>query len=472
MDELAQRVDRVPGDAEHRLVAVDAGPVVLGVVEQILGVRLARGHPHSLSFVDRFRRHFAAPLPAAHVDRQLGAGRAHPRRHVPEADAGVEHRRERARGDLAAALDRHPLTRDRLLGHPEGDELALRAARLDLAQRPGADEVGVERADPAEAARDRVPLRPDVVAVQRVADLEPQRVARAEAARRDAAGEDRVPQRRRVLGHAGELDPLLAGVAGAVDHHLDAVDPPHLPGERLAALQAEPLERARALHGEQRVVVGDVAHVRAAQLVLDEPVEVGLAVRGVDDEQVPVRVEAVGDQVVDDAAVVVREQRVLRVAGLELRDVVREQLLEELPRLRPLDLELAHVRDVEDAGVGPDRLVLGDHALVLHRHLPAGERHEPRAGFDVLLVEGRAPECLHCRDANDARVFRRAGSAAEKIRSPGGRAGASTGSLGLGSPGPADAGPERATARFSAGLVFKPLDRPRFAAEALRRARR
>jgi len=35
VDELAERVDGVPGDAEHRLVAVDARPVVLGVVLEV-----------------------------------------------------------------------------------------------------------------------------------------------------------------------------------------------------------------------------------------------------------------------------------------------------------------------------------------------------------------------------------------------------------------------------------------------------
>ena len=41
-------------------------------------------------------------------------------------------------------------------------------------------------------------------------------------------------------------------------------------------------------------------------------------------------------------------------------------------RPRALDLELAHVRDVEDAAVVADREVLGDHALVLDGHVPAG----------------------------------------------------------------------------------------------------
>ena len=108
-------------------------------------------------------------------------------------------------------------------------------------------------------------------------------------------------------------------------------------------LEAEPLERARALDGEQRILVGDVAYVGAAHLVIDEPLEVGLAVGGIDDQQVAVLAQAVDDQVVDHAALFVREQRVLGVANLELRDVIREQVLEQLLRLWALDLDLAHV---------------------------------------------------------------------------------------------------------------------------------
>src|SRR5213078_3130605 len=47
-----------------------------------------------------------------------------------------------------------------------------------------------------------------------VADLEAQRVARAQPARRDAARDDRIPQRRRVVRHARKLHALLARVAG------------------------------------------------------------------------------------------------------------------------------------------------------------------------------------------------------------------------------------------------------------------
>ena len=67
----------------------------------------------------------------------------------------------------------------------------LEVADGDVLTGPGfAGEFLVERADPGEPGRDRVSLGRDVVAVQRVADLEPQRVARSEAARRGAAFDD------------------------------------------------------------------------------------------------------------------------------------------------------------------------------------------------------------------------------------------------------------------------------------------
>ncbi len=179
--------------------------------------------------------------------------------------------------------------------------------------------------------------------MQRVTHFEPQRVACAEPARDDAAIEDRVPELSGLVGHARELDAFLTGVAGPVHHDLDPAHLAHRPGERLRAVEAEALERARALHGEQRVVVRDVAHIGSAQLVLLEPLEHGGCVRRVRNDEVPVRVEPIEDDVVDDPAVLVRDERVLRVAGLELVDVVRERRLQQVARRRPFDFELAHV---------------------------------------------------------------------------------------------------------------------------------
>ena len=63
-------------------------------------------------------------------------------------------------------------------------------------------------------------------------------------------------------------------------------------------------------------------------------------------------------------------------------------------RLRAARLDLAHVADVEDPDVAADGQVLLADALVLDRHLPAGERHQPRPGRDVTLVQRGALQGL------------------------------------------------------------------------------
>ena len=200
---------------------------------------------------------------------------------------------------------------------------------------------------------------------------------------------------------AAELDPRLARVSGARDHDLDPVELPHLVRERGSLGEPEALDRARALNRDQAVLVGGIAYLGAARLAFLEPVVDRLAVGRVDDEQVlPVR-EAVDDEVVDDPALLVGQQRVLRLSVRDLVEIVREHLLEKGVSRRPVDVDLAHVRDVERAAVGADRAMLLDDARVLDGHLVPGERHHPRAERDVARVERRALERrgLHGRDS-------------------------------------------------------------------------
>jgi hypothetical protein len=56
-------------------------------------------------------------------------------------------------------------------------------------------------------------------------------------------------------------------------------------GEGRSLRQSEPLEGARALDGDEGVVVGGIPDLTAARLTLLDPRVVGLPVRGVDDEQ-------------------------------------------------------------------------------------------------------------------------------------------------------------------------------------------
>ena len=210
----------------------------------------------------------------------------------------------------------------------------------------------------------------------------------------DGHGRALHPQLAGVLGHGHQLAALLAGVAGAVDHALDTVDLPFGKGELGRRRQAQALDCPRALHGQQRILVGDVADVGAWNLAFPQPSKICLAIGRIDDEEIAEVVEPIDDQVVDDPAAVVRQERVLRLPGLQLDEVVRQRRLQQLGRARPLDLELAHVRDVEDPGVTAHGLVLPDHPCVLNRHLPARKRNEPSAERDVAIVKRGPEQCL------------------------------------------------------------------------------
>ena len=129
--------------------------------------------------------------------------------------------RDRADGVARRQQDRAAGARDGALPPCAAPRGAARGPLgLGAPQHVGAGEVLVERADPAEARLDRVRLLRDVVAVQRVADLEPQRVARAEPAGHDAGSRLRAgrPTAARCRPPAQiSSTPGLARVAGARD---------------------------------------------------------------------------------------------------------------------------------------------------------------------------------------------------------------------------------------------------------------
>ena len=158
--------------------------------------------------------------------------------------------------------------------------------------------------------------------------------------------------------------------------------------------QAERLDQlaaARPLHGEHGERAVEVLDLDARRRVGPEPVDDLAAVGGVRDEEDLVLAADVGDEVVDHAAArLVAAQRVLRLAGADLAQVVGEPVVHEVDGAGPADDPLAEVADVED----PDRLAHGDvlleHATarVLDRHVPAAEVGELGAEGDVPVVQG------------------------------------------------------------------------------------
>src|SRR5687767_2257868 len=118
-----------------------------------------------------------------------------------------------AAGDDSAVLavhqDRVARPRDPGVGERERHELL---GWIEVAERVGAYEAGLQLAAPAETGLDRRAVLGQVVAVQVEADLEAERVPRAQP---DECGLERVPDLARAIWRDQELDPVLAGVARA-----------------------------------------------------------------------------------------------------------------------------------------------------------------------------------------------------------------------------------------------------------------
>ena len=91
------------------------------------------------------------------------------------------------------------------------------------------------------------------------------------------------------------------------------------------------------------------------------------------------RPESIDEQVVDERPFGRRQAGVLNLADLQLRRIVRGDVLDRLERALAGNLDLAHVRDVEQSGRGANRHVLGGDAGVLHRHVPAAKRDHASA---------------------------------------------------------------------------------------------
>ena len=265
-------------------------------------------------------------------------------------------RAQRAGGDLSPAEHGVALAGDALLGDERDEHLGRAVGPSDL-DRLRADEARVLLHAPAQAGLDGTARLHQVVAVQVVTDLQAQRVARAEADRDDARVQQRVPDLDGADRVDQQLHAVLAGVARAAHEHV--LDPGH--GE---AGGAEPLgqltlgevrddpARLGPLDREHRVVVQGVLEADVEGLrLLAEPRQVLFVVGRVRDRQVVVLTELVGEEVVQDAPVLLAQHAVLRAAVGDLGDVVGEDALQEVLGLRARGLDLAHVRDVEDAGL-------------------------------------------------------------------------------------------------------------------------
>ena len=80
----------------------------------------------------------------------------------------------------------------------------------------------------------------------------------------------------------------------------------------------------------------------------------------------------------------------MRLSVNQFRDIVRRQFINELDRVFALDVDFAHMRNVEKSRMAACRQVFGNHARrVLHRHMPAAEINHFAAQFTMRVVERR-----------------------------------------------------------------------------------
>ena len=293
------------------------------------------------------------------------------------------------------AVPSHPAVDD------EADDPAASAFGLALRDLVPADERLVELARPGEPSLDRVGALVDLVAVERVARLETESVARTEADGQEAglaAGfTERRPDRARTLARDEDFEPILARVAGPRDDRArpseacpddaEGVKPRHLG----AALGAEDLRRARALDGDERGPGRTILErgVRAEELQNVRPVL--RDVRGVHHHHELVDSDAIHDDVVHDRPALVAEKPVARLPHVEARDVARDQPIDGSLRAPAAEVELPHVRQVEEPGARTNGAVLGDDPRVLDWHLVAREGDHLRTEVPMLVVERRAP---------------------------------------------------------------------------------
>ena len=303
----------------------------------------------------------------------MAQGRRH-RAGADDADllaVAVEHRAPGAR-DAAARDEQAPREAARLLG-------ALR--REDVL----APERGLVPADgPAGARHVRRELHAQLVPVQRVAHLGAQGVAGAEPAREALEGrhrlDERIPQLERGGGRDDQLVALLPRVAGAAHDGLRAVAVDlrerHVRQVGRQAERGDDLGALGALDRDDRVVLVLVDDLDAlGRLLLEAADHLGVVGRVGDEEDVVVG-DVVLDEVVDDAAgLLVAAHRVLRLAGADLAQLVREARVDEVGGAGPGDPRLAEVAHVEDPDALTDGRVLAEHSAtgVFDRHLPPAE---------------------------------------------------------------------------------------------------
>ena len=117
------------------------------------------------------------------------------------------------------------------------------------------------------------------------------------------------------------------------------------------------------------------------------PVEIVRGGSGVDHRHPLGLAHAVNDQVVDHSGVFVEQEAVAAGADGQGSKVLRDQAGKRVQAVRPRNPKGVHVRGVENTRVVAHARVLGQHALVLDRHIPSAEVYHARVESGVTFIK-------------------------------------------------------------------------------------
>src|SRR6185437_109731 len=193
-DDVTELALREVGDADRRLIAVDANPLVVFRVANVAHQLLSAGRKVIAMRNERQGCDLRGTRGTAHGEAQPGTGLSERRRDIPHGNRTFERGREAAAGDradlFAAGIDdRRVAARDLPAFRLDADAAPRRALR-ELAL----DDRGTGKAAflapplldrPGEIGLDRRRAFVNIVAVKAEPGFEPQRIARAKSRRRD-----------------------------------------------------------------------------------------------------------------------------------------------------------------------------------------------------------------------------------------------------------------------------------------------
>ena len=289
---------------------------------------------------------------------------------------------------------------------PQPDQLALHAFPTHALEGLPAGKRRFPQLDrPSQAGFDRIDRLVDLVTVKRESGFQAKGISCPQAARlqagRDAGFQQEVPQRGRMLRRIPDFESVLARVSGPKHSGFNA---PHAGfNESLKPQLVQPglrerVEYCHAAGSLQRDEHALFAQIPDFHVVCGggpaKPVQVLLPVARVGNDQQAVR-RPVDQEIIDNAAVGPARQGIVGPVWLEPFDVVYRDVVHEGHGVRSGNLDAAHVGDIEQAGFRADRVMFGKDAFVLHRHLPAAERHQPSAQVQVAFIECGSTQSRH-----------------------------------------------------------------------------